>query len=337
MISKPRIAAGCAGLAGLALGAAMVGCNNATVTKTPTAAPPSSRPPNHQQSAPATKKAAAAPTSGPVGTTFTVHSTDSNGNPIAYTVTLLRFVPDATPDNSFDAAPTGKHLAGAEFKITGVQGVSDDDANTDTYVQGNDQQTYQSGFEGLADGTNFNAGEFHVGPGEASIGWVSYEVKDGVSVASVIWNPQAGFSSATATWNVLTIQPSPSPSSTSPAPTAASTAAPTPAPSAGSPTGIQAVTPWAVVSEYYGDIDSGDYVDAYALLSSGSVTGQTYQQFVSGFACTSYENLQDLGTTGDTVTISLSATQCDGSVKHYQGTYTVQNGLITAANIHQTG
>jgi len=44
----------------------------------------------------------------PVGTTFTVKSTDSNGNPIAYTVTLLRFVPDATPDNSFDTAPAGQ-------------------------------------------------------------------------------------------------------------------------------------------------------------------------------------------------------------------------------------
>ena len=53
--------------------------------------------------------------------------------------------------------------------------------------------------------------------------------------------------------------------------------------------------------------------------------------------CTSYENLQDLGTSGDTVTISLSATQCDGSVNQYQGTYTVQNGLIIAANIQQTG
>jgi hypothetical protein len=44
-----------------------------------------------------------------------------------------------------------------------------------------------------------------------------------------------------------------------------------------------------------------------------------------------------VGTTGDTVTISLSTTQCDGSVKQYQGTYTVRNGVITAANIQQTG
>jgi hypothetical protein len=133
-----------------------------------------------------------------------------------------------------------------------------------------------------------------------------------------------------------TITPSPAPRSPSPTPTVTQTATPAPPPP-GSPPGIQAVTPWAVVSEYYGDIESGDYADAYALLSSGSVTGQTYQQFVSGFACTSVEDLSDLGTTGDTVTISLYATQCDGTVNHYQGTYTVQDGRITAADITQTG
>jgi hypothetical protein len=135
----------------------------------------------------------------------------------------------------------------------------------------------------------------------------------------------------------MTVTPSPAPRSPSPTVTQTVTPAPTPTPAPPSSPGIQAVTPWAVVSEYYGDIESGDFADAYALLSSGSVTGQTYQQFASGFACTSVENLSDLGTTGDTVTISLDATQCDGTVNHYQGTYTVQDGRITAADITQTG
>ncbi len=125
----------------------------------------------------------------------------------------------------------------------------------------------------------------------------------------------------------------------SPAPTVTQTVTPpAAAPASPAPAGIQASTPWAVVSEYYGDIESGDYKDAYALLSSGSVTGQTYQQFVSGFDCTSYQGLSDQGTSGDTVTISLTATNaCSGMTQQYQGTYTVQNGLITAANIVQTG
>jgi hypothetical protein len=141
----------------------------------------------------------------------------------------------------------------------------------------------------------------------------------------------------TAATRTVTVKPSQAPSSPSPPPTVTKTAAPTSVPSASTPAGIQAVTPWAVVSEYYGDIESGDYAGAYALLSSGSVTGQTYQQFVNGFACTSYENLRELGTAGNMVTISLDATQCDGTLNHYQGTYTVQNGLITAADVSQTG
>lgn len=131
-----------------------------------------------------------------------------------------------------------------------------------------------------------------------------------------------------------TVTAAPSQSSPAPVtPTVTVTAAPSPT----SPAGIQAVTPWSVVSEYYGDIESSDFRDAYALLSSGTVTGQTYQQFANGFSCTSFENLADLSTTGNTVSVSLDALQCDGTVKHYQGTYTVQNGLITAADIQQTG
>jgi hypothetical protein len=134
-----------------------------------------------------------------------------------------------------------------------------------------------------------------------------------------------------------TVTPSASPSgASSPAPGVTRTVTVTPAPPAGGPA-IRAHTPWSVVSEYYGDIESGDYADAYALLSSGSVTGQTYQQFVNGFACTTYDDLADLGTAGNTVTISLEAAQCDGTVNQYQGTYTVQNGLITAADITRTG
>jgi hypothetical protein len=137
--------------------------------------------------------------------------------------------------------------------------------------------------------------------------------------------------------HTVTGEPRPSPSSPSPAPMATKTVTSTPAPPENDRPDIQAATPWLVVSEYHGDIESGDYADAYALLSSGNVTGQTYQQFVDGFACTSYDDLTDRGTTGDTVTVSLTATQCDGTVKQYHGTYTVQNGLITAADITQTG
>jgi hypothetical protein len=36
----------------------------------------------------------------------------------------------------------------------------------------------------------------------------------------------------------------------------------------------------------YGDVESGDYQNAWQLLDSGMTTGQTYQEFVDGFNCT---------------------------------------------------
>src|SRR5579863_7358052 len=41
--------------------------------------------------------------------------------------------------------------------------------------------------------------------------------------------------------------------------------------------------PWAVVAGYYRDVDSRKYAKAWALISPGLATGQTYQQFVAGY------------------------------------------------------
>jgi hypothetical protein len=141
--------------------------------------------------------------SGPVGTTFTVTDTNDSDATVKYSVTLDKVIQHASPDNSFDTAPTGDHLAGAEFTIKGIVGNDQDDANNDAAAIGNNQQTYQPGFEGLAAGTNFDDGQFNTSAGSSSIGWVTFEVKNGVKVASIQWSPSSGMSgSAPATWTV---------------------------------------------------------------------------------------------------------------------------------------
>jgi hypothetical protein len=121
-----------------------------------------------------------------------------------------------------------------------------------------------------------------------------------------------------------------------PAPTVTVTA-PTPAPASAPSTVPNVTSPWAVVSAYYGDIESQNYQEAWALLSSGAVTGQTYQQFVDGFACTGSQDLAEMSQSGDQVSFSLTATDtCTGAVQHFTGTDTVQNGKIVAASVHQT-
>ena len=96
--------------------------------------------------------------------------------------------------------------------------------------------------------------------------------------------------------------------------------------------------PWAVVAGYYGDIESGNYREAWTLLSSGMVTGQTYQQFVSGFSCTGAQRLTELGESGNTVSFNLAASDiCTGRVQHFTGSDTVVNGKIVAADVTRSG
>jgi hypothetical protein len=140
---------------------------------------------------------------------------------------------------------------------------------------------------------------------------------------------------------------SPSPTkSAAPAPTATKTIierqtavvtrSPATAPAPGTVPNV--TDPWAVVSAYYGDVESGDYPEAWALLSSGTVTGQTYQQFVAGFACTGTQQLSELGESGNQATFNLAATDdCTGAVQYYNGTDTVENGKIVSADITHAG
>jgi len=79
------------------------------------------------------------------------------------------------------------------------------------------------------------------------------------------------------------------PTTAAPDPTTAGPAAPAAAPAAAP----NVTDPWAVVAAYYGDIESEDYQNAWALLDSGMTTGQTYQQFVDGFSCTASQDLSE--------------------------------------------
>ena len=159
---------------------------------------------------------------------------------------------------------------------------------------------------------------------------------------------------ATTSHPATTAPPSPVPRSAAPTPAATKTviryrevtatpsaAAPAPGPAAPATTRAPAADPnvtdpWAVVSAYYGDIESGDYAGAWALLDSGMTTGQTYQQFVDGFSCTGGQDLSENWASGDQVNFDLAATDsCTGAVQDFSGTDTVQGGLIVAADVSQ--
>jgi hypothetical protein len=96
--------------------------------------------------------------------------------------------------------------------------------------------------------------------------------------------------------------------------------------------------PWAVVSAYYADVESHRYRQAWTLIGSGAVTGQTYRQFMAGYACTGAEQLTELGGSRDQVHFDLAAYDgCTGQTLYYTGTDTVRHGRIVAARVTRIG
>jgi hypothetical protein len=93
-------------------------------------------------------------------------------------------------------------------------------------------------------------------------------------------------------------------------------------------------TPSQVVQAYYQAINQKQYQRAWAL--GGKNTGQSYSSFVAGYQGTASVAVQINSVSGDVVTVQLTANQTDGTVKTYAGTYTVQDGVITVPDVHQT-
>jgi hypothetical protein len=138
--------------------------------------------------------------------------------------------------------------------------------------------------------------------------------------------------SVTAAPKVTTVTPEPRVTTVTPtaAPPPAQTA---PAPAQASSPGLS--DPVAVVTQFYADITAQNYGAAWAL-GGDNIAGTSYANWVAGYgtttaiAVTAAENFG-----GDQATASISATQTDGSVRNYSGTYTVQDGVIVSAQITQ--
>ncbi|MEU0160012.1 excalibur calcium-binding domain-containing protein [Streptomyces sp. NPDC006261] len=101
-----------------------------------------------------------------------------------------------------------------------------------------------------------------------------------------------------------------------------------PAPSTSSSLGAE-----ATVVAYFDAINARDYREAWEL--GGKNLAGDYDAFVDGFAGTERDTVRVLGVQGDTVRAELEALQTDGSLKVFEGTYTVRSGVITAADVRE--
>jgi hypothetical protein len=124
----------------------------------------------------------------------------------------------------------------------------------------------------------------------------------------------------------------------SPSPTITASGSPRPTPRQAARHRHHRTGPRAVVSAYYRDVNAREYAKAWALISSGLATGQTYQQFVSGYACTGAEKVTKLSQSGHQVSFNLTVVNgCIAATQTYTGTDTVRGGKIVAVNVTRTG
>ena len=110
-----------------------------------------------------------------------------------------------------------------------------------------------------------------------------------------------------------------------------------PAPSTQPVQSTQGASAKAVVDRFYRDLNARDYQAAWQLGGSTVSGGAGYSAWVAGYATTASISASIVQDSDGTVSVSIIATQTNGGVKTYAGTYTVANGVIVAAHITQTG
>jgi len=170
-------------------------------------------------------------------------------------------------------------------------------------------------------GSNFQV-QLEVNPGSHYSDVYVFDVPHAVQASTVTLHGDYGTTGATVSVKNQT-QPSAPPQSANPV-APSSPASPT--------TSTNATSPRDVVEEYFAAINAGNYARAWSL-GGMNIQNGTYDSFVQGFAGTNSDTVTIDSVVGDTVAVQLDATQTDGTHKHFAGTYTVKNGVITAANI----
>ncbi|QIK11158.1 hypothetical protein G7Z12_08035 [Streptomyces sp. ID38640] len=161
-------------------------------------------------------------------------------------------------------------------------------------------------------------------------------------VTAVVLTSSTGSSDDGAVDVISSATPTPDPAIGSMPPTDIGSPAPT-YPETMPPTDLESPTPSdlspspdnasAIVEEYYRDINAGDFSAAWDL-GGKNIGGSSYSKWVSGFDTTVHIELSAVndGSSGQVGAV-LRATQTDGSVRVYQGTYTVSDGAIVSADI----
>ncbi|GFG69162.1 DUF4352 domain-containing protein [Mycolicibacter senuensis] len=141
----------------------------------------------------ATGTAAAKP--GRTGDTLTL--TRADGSTIA--VTLERIITPATvAPGKGDPAVT--YIA-TQLKIANQGSATmNGNANTNVWVLGSDDHSYEPDLNNVSECANFDSGMFHISPGDSATGCVVFALPHGVSPAKVKYAPSSGFADDFGEW-----------------------------------------------------------------------------------------------------------------------------------------
>jgi len=87
---------------------------------------------------------------------------------------------------------------------------------------------------------------------------------------------------------------------------------------------------------FFQAVNNHNYARAWQL-NTAAHSLSSYAAFKQGYAETAHDTVTITGVSGDVVSIQLASAQTDGTTKYFQGSYTVQNGMIVTASIEPVG
>lgn len=264
-----------------------------------------------------------------VGQMVTIHGTDDNEHPTTFTVRVNSIKP-WTPGQYDDPVPAGKRYITANVTYRAIIGPAYPNA-LDWETKTPNGQTYDQ--PGVSGDTSLSSNTIQAGA--LATGDVYLQLPTGTAGMLVYSNGLGEAASWTVPGSALGRSPAPA---AAPAAQTATPAAPAqqqaPAPAPASPQLSNGVS---VVLQFYQDLTNHDYGSAWNLGGRNLNGGVGYSAWVAGYATTASIAVTSYGTWGDgTVWTHLSAAQTDGTVKTYDGTYTVAGGVIVSAHMTQT-
>ena len=303
-----------AGAAGTALASPQTGTNRPAATG-----------PAHPKAKAPARSAAPKPASTfglAVGQTVTIHGTDDNEHPTTFTVRVNSIKP-WTPGQYDDPVPAGKRYITANVTYHAITGPAYPNP-LDWETKTPNGQTYDQ--PGVSGDTELSSNTIQAGA--LATGDVYLQLPAGKTGTLVYSNGLGEAASWIVPGSALGWSPAPAAQTATPAQQQA------PAPAPASP---QLTNGVSVVLQFYQDLTNRDYQAAWALGGSNLNGGAGYSAWVAGYATTASIDVTGYGTWSDgTVWTHLSAAQTNGTVKTYDGTYTVAGGVIVSAHMTQT-